>query len=145
MLSPPTPAPSPNPRDRSWAGFNFEAELQGEVDEDAEMRSEPGEDWKGKARADAPSTTSELRRLVCNLPCLQFPAPTDLIDSFKTLAPSQRYAFLAALVNNLALPEALVLSRNIEPKLRRDFLKELPIELALYVLSFVSGTGCLWT
>jgi len=32
-----------------------------------------------------------------------------------------------------------MVSRRIEPKLRRDYLRELPIELALHCLSFVSS------
>lgn len=33
--------------------------------------------------------------------------------------------------------EALVISRRIEPLLRRDMLRELPTELALHCMSFV--------
>jgi F-box and WD-40 domain protein CDC4 len=47
-------------------------------------------------------------------------------------------AFLASLVDDLALDEAVAVSRKIEPRLRRDFLKELPLELALHCMSFVS-------
>jgi F-box and WD-40 domain protein CDC4 len=46
-------------------------------------------------------------------------------------------AFLAGLVDDLALDEAVAVSRRIEPRLRRDFLKELPLELALHCMSFV--------
>lgn len=46
-------------------------------------------------------------------------------------------AFLAGLVDDLALDEAVSVSRKIEPRLRRDFLKELPLELALHCMSFV--------
>ena len=46
-------------------------------------------------------------------------------------------AFLASLMDDLALDEAVAVSRKIEPKLRRDFLKELPLELALHCMSFV--------
>jgi len=46
-------------------------------------------------------------------------------------------AFLASLMDDLALDEAVAVSRKIEPRLRRDFLKELPLELALHCMSFV--------
>jgi len=46
-------------------------------------------------------------------------------------------AFLGGLVEDLALDEAVSVSRKIEPRLRRDFLKELPLELALHCMSFV--------
>lgn len=38
----------------------------------------------------------------------------------------------------LSMPELLMLNSNIGPRLKKDFLKDLPIELALHVLSFVS-------
>ena len=40
-------------------------------------------------------------------------------------------------MDDLALDEAVAVSRKIEPRLRRDFLKELPLELALHCMSFV--------
>jgi F-box and WD-40 domain protein CDC4 len=60
-----------------------------------------------------------------------------MVDRFKALDPKSRFAFLSALIGEITLPEALVISRRIEPKLRRDFLRELPTELALHCLSFV--------
>ena len=60
---------------------------------------------------------------------------------FKGLNKSHRFAFLSALVGELRLNEALVVSRRIEPRLRRDFLRELPLELALHCLSFVGSTA----
>ena len=53
---------------------------------------------------------------------------------------ADRAAFLANLVEELSLPEGLKVVRSISPRLRRDFLLELPIELALQVVSFVSET-----
>ena len=67
--------------------------------------------------------------------------PEDLIRRFKGLNKSHRFAFLSALVGELRLNEALVVSRRIEPRLRRDFLRELPLELALHCLSFVGTTA----
>nr|ODO02149.1 hypothetical protein L204_00876 [Cryptococcus depauperatus CBS 7855] len=61
----------------------------------------------------------------------------ELLARFNNLLARQRFTFLLALVPELRLNEALVVSRKIEPLLRRDFLRELPLELALYCLSFV--------
>ncbi len=66
------------------------------------------------------------------------PDPDDLMRQFKWLNKSQRFSFLSSLVGELRLHEALVVSRRIEPRLRRDFFRELPLELALHCLSFVS-------
>lgn len=72
----------------------------------------------------------------CPLPLS--PAGIDeMITSFRHLGKSQRFAFLAQLVQELQLPEALVISRKVAPRLKRDFMKELPMELALHCLSFV--------
>lgn len=54
------------------------------------------------------------------------------------MSKTQRFAFLGMLVSELRMNEALVVSRKIEPRLRRDFLRELPLEVALHCLSFVS-------
>ena len=49
----------------------------------------------------------------------------------------ERFAFLSDLVPELRMNEALIVSRRIEPFLRRDMLRELPAELALHCMSFV--------
>ncbi|ODO03260.1 hypothetical protein I350_06108 [Cryptococcus amylolentus CBS 6273] len=59
-----------------------------------------------------------------------------LLYQFTRLPPSARFNFLNSLVPELRLDEALLVSRKIAPLLRRDFLKELPIELSLHILSF---------
>ena len=64
-----------------------------------------------------------------------------MISLFKQSSISDRFAFLNSLVSELRLDEALLVSRKIEPRLRRDFLQELPVELALHCLSFVSSRG----
>lgn len=64
--------------------------------------------------------------------------PSNLLLRFQRFDKSQRAKFLSALLNDLELNEAVTLSRRIEPRLRRDFLKELPLELALHAMSFVS-------
>jgi F-box and WD-40 domain protein CDC4 len=64
--------------------------------------------------------------------------PDGLLLRFQKLNKDQRALFLTGLIGDLALEEASTITRRIEPRLRRDFLKELPLELALHCMSFVS-------
>ncbi|WWC85485.1 uncharacterized protein L201_000349 [Kwoniella dendrophila CBS 6074] len=118
-LSPPTPAPSPSPKDRRIYRHDGDEEDFGQSDVD-EREDRLNTLWKGK---------NKQRHTVAD--------PQNLINQFTTLSPSQRFSFLASLIGELRLNEALVVSRKIEPLLRRDFLRELPAELALHCLSFV--------
>ena len=86
----------------------------------------------------SPPPDSRFSALPISSPSLDTSDPDDLMHQFRKLNKSQRFAFLSSLVGELRLPEALVVSRRIEPRLRRDFLRELPLELALHCLSFVS-------
>ncbi|WWC67158.1 uncharacterized protein I206_101065 [Kwoniella pini CBS 10737] len=109
-LSPPTPAPSPSPRDRRV--FR---------EDDSSEEESNGDLWKGKGRQrDRTVITSD-----------------EILNAFTSLSPTSRFTFLSSLIGELRLNEALVVSRKIEPLLRRDFLRELPAELALHCLSFV--------
>ncbi|WVR03229.1 hypothetical protein IAU60_000220 [Kwoniella sp. DSM 27419] len=109
VLSPPTPAPSPSPAGRQTF-------RQDESDEESSVML--GNNRGKGGRAD-PSHAETL------------------LASFSKLAPTERFSFLSGLIGELRLNEALVMSRRIEPLLRRDFLRELPIELSLHCLSFV--------
>ena len=64
--------------------------------------------------------------------------PANLLLRFQRFDKSQRMEFLSDLLGDLQLNEAVTITRRIEPRLRRDFLKELPLELALHAMSFVS-------
>jgi F-box and WD-40 domain protein CDC4 len=48
-----------------------------------------------------------------------------------------RRQYLASLLNECTPTELLFISATIAPLLKRDFLKELPTELSLYILCFV--------
>ncbi|WWC57757.1 uncharacterized protein I303_100292 [Kwoniella dejecticola CBS 10117] len=115
-LSPPTPAPSPSPRDRRV----FRGDDSSDSDEELS-----GDLWIGKGKG----RHRDRGHTDIN--------PQDLLHQFTTLSPNQRFSFLSSLIGELRLNEALVVSRRIEPLLRRDFLRELPAELALHCLSFV--------
>jgi F-box and WD-40 domain protein CDC4 len=65
------------------------------------------------------------------------PDPSAFIAQFPSLPAPTRLSLLQALLPILTVPELLMLSSHIGPRLKRDFLRELPIELALHILSFV--------
>jgi len=54
-----------------------------------------------------------------------------------TLGPASRKRYLVSLLNDCTPSELLFISQTIAPMLRRDFLAELPPEIALHILSFV--------
>lgn len=53
------------------------------------------------------------------------------------LGPASRKRYLVSLLNDCTPSELLFISQTIAPMLRRDFLAELPPEIALHILSFV--------
>lgn len=55
------------------------------------------------------------------------------------LGPASRKRYLVSLLNDCTPSELLFLSQTIAPMLRRDFLAELPPEIALHILSFVDN------
>jgi F-box and WD-40 domain protein CDC4 len=81
-------------------------------------------------------STPAVDQAACALPFLPTPPPVDLAG-FAHLDPASRRALLAALLPLLTPPELLFVSTAIAPRLRRDFLRDLPTELALQVLSMV--------
>ncbi|KAJ9092629.1 hypothetical protein QFC19_008667 [Naganishia cerealis] len=129
-LSPPTPAPSPTPGPASWAAMGEAADRarreQGEPDAgqternvDAVIGPRKG---KGKDVGQGKATGKDYT---------SFPA------AFPHLPPPTRLEILQSLLPLLTVPELLMLSSHIGPRLKRDFLRDLPIELALHILSFV--------
>src|SRR5882762_7174001 len=57
-------------------------------------------------------------------------------SSLSALGVSARQKFLAAILADCSPSELLFISTRIAPLLQRDFLRDLPPELALHVLSF---------
>ena len=60
-----------------------------------------------------------------------------MLALFNQLPPPARNGLLQALLPLLTTAELLLLSSGISPRLKRDFLQDLPLELALHILSFV--------
>lgn len=57
--------------------------------------------------------------------------------SLASLPPSVRKRYLLSILGDCTPSELLFISTTITPLLKRDFLKELPPEIALHILSFI--------
>ncbi|KAH9815555.1 hypothetical protein DFH28DRAFT_968297 [Melampsora americana] len=71
------------------------------------------------------------------IPSLRLDDPLTLLEAFSSLSLTSRAKFLNSLLPILNLNELTTLSGKILPRLKRDFLRELPIEISLHILSFV--------
>ena len=56
---------------------------------------------------------------------------------FALMSSEQRRAFLASILADCTPSELLFISSTVTPLLKRDFLRELPPELACYILSYI--------
>ncbi|KAF9980414.1 hypothetical protein BGZ75_008477 [Mortierella antarctica] len=65
------------------------------------------------------------------------PSIHTITNTFQTLDPTAQLALLTALINNCSTSQLTLLNNIIAPKLKRDFLHDLPLELAHHILSFV--------
>ncbi|KDQ61948.1 hypothetical protein JAAARDRAFT_31437 [Jaapia argillacea MUCL 33604] len=65
------------------------------------------------------------------------------LRDFAGLSPTSRRNFLALLLHQCTPSELLYISTTIAPLLRRDFIKELPAEIAFHILSFVTDPNTL--
>ncbi|KAF9944755.1 hypothetical protein BGZ70_004372, partial [Mortierella alpina] len=103
-----------------------------------------------------PSSTSSSSFTQHRIPLASTPTPSDTIgqplaasalepssaihtitDTFRALDPTAQLALLTALVNSCNTSQLTLLNNIIAPKLKRDFLHDLPLELAHHILSFV--------
>ncbi|GAA5901607.1 hypothetical protein JCM6882_006021 [Rhodosporidiobolus microsporus] len=126
-ISPPTPAPSPQPhsRDRRETSTSFS-----------------GAGWRPKGAVDSTSPFFDPT----NIP----PSPlsdSDLIENLRSqinaLAPHARQELMAQLIHDSTAADLSTLLPLITPRLKRDFLKTLPLELAFHVLSFMDDARTL--
>ncbi|GAA6027733.1 hypothetical protein JCM8097_008006 [Rhodosporidiobolus ruineniae] len=117
-ISPPTPAPSPQPR--------------------------PRQSKEGGAAGGSMTTSPFFDPTRMPPPPLSEP---DLIEQLRAqvnaLAPSSRQALLSLLMHDSTAADLSVILPLITPRLKRDFLKTLPLELAFHVLSFVDDAKTL--
>ncbi|GAA6051818.1 hypothetical protein JCM3770_004989 [Rhodotorula araucariae] len=145
-LSPPTPAPSPQPTARTYTS--------------ASAAGEPLSGWRPKgfplaadtspffdpAALPPNSATSHRRSAVGGVP----PSPlseSDLVSHLRAqvnaLSRRAREHLLQDLLRDTAPIDLSPLYPLIVPRLQRDFLRTLPLELALHVLSFVDDARTL--
>lgn len=93
--------------------------------------------------APSPGPTSSLFADAFHLSKAQFasydPANLSRIEfaNLIALGPASRKRYIVSLLNDCTPPELLFISQTIAPMLRRDFLAELPPEIALHILGFV--------
>lgn len=59
------------------------------------------------------------------------------LASLSSMGPASRRQFLISLLHECTPSELLFISTTIAPLLKRDFLRELPTELSVYILHFV--------
>ncbi|KAF9919066.1 hypothetical protein BX616_002119 [Lobosporangium transversale] len=60
-----------------------------------------------------------------------------IIRAFQTMDLTLQHSLLASLVEVCSTPQLTFLNSIIAPKLKRDFLRDLPLELAHHILSFI--------
>ena len=65
------------------------------------------------------------------------PPIAGLLHGFHTLSPTDRREFLSALVRECNVRELSELEESIIPRLKVDFLERLPMEVALYILTYL--------
>lgn len=67
----------------------------------------------------------------------------ELGQAFQLLTPLQKQYFLAEIINSLDNSQLSLLNNLIAPRLKVDFIKELPSEISLYILSFIDSPSTL--
>ncbi|KAJ9125733.1 hypothetical protein QFC24_002517 [Naganishia onofrii] len=136
LMSPPTPAPSPTPGRTAQACWDAMSEDEAEKEEENVESIAAVRGGKGKGRRDDQGKGKGKGKEVdsSNDPVFDHAA---FIAAFPHLPATTRLEILQSLLPVLSVPELLMLSSHIGPRLKRDFLRDLPIELALHILSFV--------
>ncbi|KAG1470394.1 hypothetical protein G6F56_002710 [Rhizopus delemar] len=66
-----------------------------------------------------------------------------LVSSFERFTPSQRQFFLTEIIHQCNNSQLTFLNNLIAPRLKVDFLKELPLEIALQILSYLDEPASL--
>lgn len=91
--------------------------------------------------APSPRPVSPLQSAISLASSLSAPPVTSplqtFLNEFQTLNPMTRQEYLAAILTHCNSRELFFISTRIAPLLKRDFLADLPTELALHILNFV--------
>lgn len=88
----------------------------------------------------SPPTPAQSPRPQSHIP-LTTTLPFASSAEFGSLSPASRLTFLSQLLGQCNSEELLFVSTTIAPWMKRDFLKELPVELAINILQFVNNVG----
>lgn len=138
LMSPPTPAPSPTPGRNGWwgtVGRGGGEDADGSNDGKQQQQQQHSAAGSNAMNLDIGDFNDGMNGTDEAL-AIGFD-PQSLILAFPSLPPPTRLALLNSLLPLLTTPELLMLSQHIGPRLKRDFLRDLPTEVALHVLSFV--------
>lgn len=68
---------------------------------------------------------------------------TNLINQFNNLNFNDKLLALNFILPSLSIPQVIHANNLLAPRLKRDFLKELPLELSLHILSFINHPNTL--
>ncbi|KAG9027066.1 hypothetical protein FRB95_008167 [Tulasnella sp. JGI-2019a] len=116
VVSPYTPAPSPQPFISPSASQVGERPIENRP----AFSRKPN---RGPSSSSASDEQSEILHSIRNY--------------FNTLTPSNRKRILGDLLSECDIDQLVYVSNAIAPRLKRDFLRDLPVEIALHVLSFI--------
>ncbi|KZT25335.1 WD40 repeat-like protein [Neolentinus lepideus HHB14362 ss-1] len=90
----------------------------------------------------APSPRPSLTSFVSATPaCSKY--PFNSLQEFVSLGSSDRFQYIQAILSECNASELLFISTTIAPLLKRDFLRDLPIEIALHILSYITDAKTL--
>ncbi|EIE79300.1 hypothetical protein G6F46_008594 [Rhizopus delemar] len=90
-----------------------------------------------------PPTQSPIPHRISIFQCEEKDHLAHLISSFQHLTPIQKQLFLAEIINLCNNTQLTFLNNLIAPRLKVDFIKELPPEIALHVLSYIDHPAAL--
>ncbi|KAI0289930.1 WD40-repeat-containing domain protein, partial [Multifurca ochricompacta] len=93
--------------------------------------------YKPETTPDFPSQTEAPTVYVPTAAQFEAPPFQAFLNEFQSLSSTTRQGYLATLLAHCTSRELFFMSTRIAPLLKRDFLADLPIELALHILNFV--------
>ncbi|KAH8922792.1 WD40 repeat-like protein [Atractiella rhizophila] len=127
-ISPPTPAPSPRPHDPRRSAVGLAASILPWMDLPNSPTSEAGDGEKQLGH----NSVNGHRETDFST------SPASFITTLLNLPRAELHLFLRDLLNALPPTDLHMLSQLLSPLLKRDFIRDLPPELGLRILHFVS-------
>lgn len=93
----------------------------------------------------APSSPSSVGTSAAGAGHLATTSPSQFVRQFQTLDASDRLSTLQALIPHLSTQEMMAFITQVIPRFKRDFLKDLPAELAFHIIGFIDDHTTLLT